>query len=307
MDSVGAMVWFRVPTPVAPPLLAVRTPPLPEAIVSGRLVEKSWTSLARPVGAARKAHPRDRGLQGDECPRRGTRDHTMAQGSPPGPPRTDPSRQPDTGAPCRRCVRAGMSVPARIAGSSHRGPERLELLTGRDRPILRSGAMARIGDAFNSLPPDVARPVALTGGSGCSGPYCDNGGVLGRPAPIRTSRPALPVRTAVRRFSRPPVPPSTIALPLGNRVPRRAASVAGSFPAPQTRMLFSVTDPALDTLMKLSIAKLAKRADPDAPHGRLFALSGKPVPVVTAEDRARMEAAARRRNDGGKYPIFHKG
>lgn len=72
-------------------------------------------------------------------------------------------------------------------------------------------------------------------------------------------------------------------------------------------MLSSVIDPALDTLMKLSIAKLVKRVAPDAPKGRLFALSGKPVPVLTAEDRARLEAAARRRNDRGKYPIFREG
>ncbi|MCK9988150.1 MAG: hypothetical protein AzoDbin1_04622 [Azoarcus sp.] len=72
-------------------------------------------------------------------------------------------------------------------------------------------------------------------------------------------------------------------------------------------MLFSVTDLALDTLMKLSIAKLVKRVAPDAPNGRLFALSGKLVPVLTAEDRGRMEAAAKRRNDREKYPIFHEG
>lgn len=72
-------------------------------------------------------------------------------------------------------------------------------------------------------------------------------------------------------------------------------------------MLFSVTDPALETLMKLSIAKLVKRVAPAAPHGRLYALSGKPVPVLTAEDRGRMEAAAKRRNDRGEYPIFHEG
>ncbi|MBD5802365.1 hypothetical protein AZOA_17930 [Azoarcus sp. Aa7] len=59
--------------------------------------------------------------------------------------------------------------------------------------------------------------------------------------------------------------------------------------------------------MKLSIAKRFKRVAPDAPNGRRFALSGKPVPVLTVEDRARMEAAAKRRNDRGKYPIFHEG
>lgn len=100
--------------------------------------------------------------------------------------------------------------------------------------------------------------------------------------------------------ARPPVPASTIALRLGNRVPRRAASVAGRFPAPHTRMLFAVTDPALETWMKLSIAKRVKRVAPDAPNGRRFALSGKPVPVLTVEDRARMEAAAKRRNDRGR-------
>ncbi|NMG30630.1 hypothetical protein [Aromatoleum evansii] len=59
--------------------------------------------------------------------------------------------------------------------------------------------------------------------------------------------------------------------------------------------------------MKLSIGKRVKRVAPDALNGRLFALSGKPVAVLTAEDRGRREAAAKRRNDRGKYPIFHEG
>lgn len=58
--------------------------------------------------------------------------------------------------------------------------------------------------------------------------------------------------------------------------------------------------------MKLSIAKLTGRQAPDAPQGRVFALQGKRVPVFTAEDRARLEAAAKRRNDKGKYPVFRE-
>lgn len=58
--------------------------------------------------------------------------------------------------------------------------------------------------------------------------------------------------------------------------------------------------------MKLSIAKIAKREAPDAPKGRVFALSCKRVPVLTAEDPAQLEAAAKRRNDKGRYPVFRE-
>lgn len=59
--------------------------------------------------------------------------------------------------------------------------------------------------------------------------------------------------------------------------------------------------------MKLSIAKIAKRTDPNAPKGRLFTLLSKQVPAIMTEDRARMEEAAKRRNDKARYPVFHEG
>ncbi|NMG29512.1 hypothetical protein [Aromatoleum evansii] len=58
--------------------------------------------------------------------------------------------------------------------------------------------------------------------------------------------------------------------------------------------------------MKLCIAKIAKQEASDAPQGRVFALLCKRVPVITAEDRARLEAAAKRLNDKGRYPVFRE-
>lgn len=114
------------------------------------------------------------------------------------------------------------------------------------------------------------------------------------------------VPAVVRQFTHAPVPLSTIALALAKRVSRRAASVAGNFPAPQTRMLFSVTNPAMDTLMKLGITILVKQVAPDALKGWLFALSGKQLPVLTTEDPTRMEAPARQHNDRERHPNFHE-
>lgn len=56
--------------------------------------------------------------------------------------------------------------------------------------------------------------------------------------------------------------------------------------------------------MKLSIAKIAKKPKANAKGGRVFTVSMKQVPVITAEDRLRLEAAAKRRNDKRRYPVL---
>lgn len=58
--------------------------------------------------------------------------------------------------------------------------------------------------------------------------------------------------------------------------------------------------------MKLSVARITKRAAPDAPKGRVFALPCQRVPVITVEDRAQLETAAKRRNDKGRYTVFRE-
>lgn len=58
--------------------------------------------------------------------------------------------------------------------------------------------------------------------------------------------------------------------------------------------------------MKLTIAKIANRSLTAGREGRVIPVPPGGVPVRTAEDRTRLEAAARRRNDKRKYPVLHE-
>lgn len=222
--------------------MAVRTPPLPKSIVSCCLIEKhrqvSLVPWERPGRHTRETKV-FRGMNAPDVAHATTQLHKEA---PPGPPRTDPSHQPDTGAPCRWCVRAGMSVPARIAGSSHRWSERLELLTGRDRSILHSGAMARIGDrSIRSRRTSPALSIQPAGRAATARIVITEACLEGRPG--------FGHRAQRCRFAR--LSGDSRACLYHVRLSRYAQTmvyggalevIAGCFPAPQTDMLLSATD-----------------------------------------------------------------
>lgn len=59
-------------------------------------------------------------------------------------------------------------------------------------------------------------------------------------------------------------------------------------------------------LMELDDVKITRGTKPEGRKGRVISVSFKGVRVLTPEDRARLEAAAKRPNDKRRYPVIHE-
>ncbi|NMG28076.1 hypothetical protein [Aromatoleum evansii] len=82
-----------------------------------------------------------------------------------------------------------------------------------------------------------------------------------------------------------------------NRYPRRV-------PATQTGTLFVTTRLCTGRTTKLHDVKIANRAETITPSARVIAVSFNGVRILTSEDHARIEAAAKRHNSQRRYPLI---